>query len=214
MQRRRWIGFAAALGVLLAAYAPPGARALTLADLAGGGGFSAGALSFADFQVSIAGDLSPDLTDYAVQVLADGFRLTGPLSALLGGTGTLLLSYDVTAAGPVIDGASLFAPGTTIGAGALTWVGESVFAPGDVPIASLFVFDIEGVGSDPSDAASFAPQSAISVAKSVQVGGGSFAVIPVLDQRFSLVPEPWSLLMVSSGLLGLALWSQRHERMT
>jgi hypothetical protein len=211
--QRRGLGVAAALGVALAAIAPPSARALTLADLVGGGGFSVGLLSFSDFDVSIGGDLSADLADYPVQILPDGFRLTGPLSSLLGASGTLLLSYDVTAADPMIDGVSLFAPGTTIGSGAQAWVAESVLGPGNSPLASLFVYDLEGVGASPSDAASFAAVSAISVAKTVQVGGGIFAVIPVVDQRFSLVPEPWSLAMVSAGLAGLALFGRRHVRM-
>ena len=107
------------------------ASALTLADLDGGASFSVGPLTFANFDATVAGDISLDLADYPVQLLADGFRLSGPLSVLLGDAGTLLLSYTVTAADPILVGASLFAAGTTIGEGAQAWVGESLLGAGE-----------------------------------------------------------------------------------
>ena len=148
---RRWRAVSCALGLAAAIASAGGASALTLADLDGGASFSVGALSFANFEATVAGDLSLDLADYPVQLLSDGFRLSGPLSVLLGDAGTLLLSYEVTAADPILVGASLLATGTTIGAGAQTWVGESLLGPANEALGSLFVYDIEGVGSDASD---------------------------------------------------------------
>lgn len=203
MQNRRgWIAAAPLLWVLAVGLAQ-GARALTLADLAGGSSFSAGQLVFDDFQVTVAGDLSAQLDDYAVQVLGDGFRLSGPLSALTGDSGTLLVSYSVNAPADLIDGASLFAGAVAIGAGSQAWVGESLLSGPDV-LGSLFVFDIAGVGSTPTDAVGFAPVSHVEVAKSVHLGGGSFAALTVVDQRFFVVPEPLTLLLLVVGLLGLA----------
>lgn len=211
MQRTRRIGLAAGLALLFAAQAPA-ARALTLADLDAGGSFGAGPLTFANFSVSVSGDLSLDLADYPVQVLADGFRLSGPLSAVLGDAGTLLLSYTVTAIDPILVGASLLAPASTIGPGSLAWVGESLLDASSFPIASLFVFDVEGVGANAFDATPFAPVSAIQVAKVVNVASGFFAAIPLVEQRFLFVPEPLTLMLLTLGLGGLALWGRKENR--
>jgi hypothetical protein len=199
-----------ALTLALAALAPRGATALTLADLAGGASFSTGGLTFSDFDVTVTGDLSMDLGDYAVQVLGDGFRLAGPLSVVLGDSGTLLISYAVDAAGSVIDGASVLAPGTTIGSGAQAWVGESLLGPGNTPLGSLFAYSITGVGSQPSDATGFGPVDHVEVGKTIHVGGGMFAALPLIDERFAVVPEPLTLLLVGTGLLGLVIAGRRR----
>jgi hypothetical protein len=204
MQNRRWGIAAAALFLLAQAVGlAQGARALTLADLAGGGSFSAGLLTFDDFEITVVGDLSPQLEDYAVQVLGDGFRVSGPLSAVSGDSGTLLVSYQVTAPADLIEGAALFAPGIAIGSGSQAWVGESLLDGADV-LGSLFVFDIAGVGSSPADSVGFAPVSHVEVAKSVHLGSGLFAALTVVDQRFFVAPEPLTLLLLVVGLLGLA----------
>ena len=203
MRDRRGMIAAAALLLVQMVGLARGARALTLADLAGGASFSAGLLSFDDFEVTVAGALSAQLDDYAVQVLGDGFRLAGPLSVLGGDSGTLLVSYRVTAPADLIDGAALFAGAVAIGAGSQAWVGESLLSGPDV-LGSLFVFDIAGVGSTPADAVDFAPVSHVEVAKSVHLGSGSFAALTVVDQRFLVAPEPLTLLLLVVGLLGLA----------
>ena len=187
------------------------ASALTLADLAGGGSLSVAGLSFTNFDATVAGNLSLDLADYPVQLLADGFRLSGPLSVLLGDAGTLLLSYQVTATDPILVGASLFAAGTTIGAGAQAWVAESLLGPANQVLGSLFSYDIEGVGSDPSDFIAFTAVSQLSVAKTVSLGGGLFAAIPVIDQRFQFIPEPVTMWLLTLGLVGLAWWRPRRR---
>jgi len=208
--KRRWRAVLCALGLATTVASAEVASALTLADLDGGASFSVGLLTFSAFDATVSGDLSLDLADYPVQLLADGFRLSGPLSVLLGDAGTLLLSYTVSAANPILGGASLFAAGTTIGAGAQAWVGESLFGPGNSVLGSLFVYAIEGVGSDPSDAAAFAPVSEVMVAKSVNLGSGTFAALPVIDQRFVLVPEPVAMWLLTVGLVGLAWWRPRR----
>jgi hypothetical protein len=211
MKARNWLGVAAALVLAFAAIVPRGAGALTLADLDAGGSFSAGSLTFDDFDVVIAGDLSVDLTDYAVQVLADGFRISGLISAILGGSGTLLVSYEVSALSPIISGASLLAPGATVGTGAQALVVESLLGPGSEVLGELFVFDVEGVGAGLDDTAGFTPVSSVSVAKTVVVGGGMLAAIPMLEQRFLAVPEPLPLILIGSGLAGLAIAGRRRE---
>ncbi len=204
-RRRRAVG--CAFGLATAVASAEGASALTLADLDGGANFSVGSLTFSNFEATVTGDISLDLADYPVQLLADGFRLSGPLSVLLGDAGTLLLSYTVAAADPILTGASLVAAGTTIGAGSEAWVGESLI--GNVVLGSLFVYAIEGVGADPGDSVTFAPVSQIAVAKTVNLASGTFAAIPVIDQRFVFVPEPVAVWLLTLGLVGLAWWRPR-----
>jgi len=84
--------FGAAL--VLALIAAPPALALTLGDLVGGAPLLTASLILDHFQAVATGSADPNFNDYAVQVLPDGFRISGPVSATLGQTGTLLLSYD------------------------------------------------------------------------------------------------------------------------
>jgi hypothetical protein len=207
--KRRWRAVTCALGLAAAATSARVANALTLADLDGGATFSVGSLTFSDFDATLAGDISLDLADYPVQPLADGFRLSGPLSVLLGDSGTLLLSYTVSAADPILAGTGVFAPGTTIGADSQAWVGESIFGPGNVFLGSLFAYAIDGVGVVPSDTLAFGPVSQLSVAKTVNLGSGIFAALPVIDQRFAVVPEPIATWLLTLGLVGLAWWRPR-----
>jgi hypothetical protein len=207
--KRRWRAVTCALGLAAAVGSAPVASALTLADLDAGASFSVGLLTFSGFDATVAGDISLDLADYPVQLLADGFRLSGPLSVLLGDAGTLLLSYTVSAADPILTGASLFAAGIAIDPGAQAWVAESLLDPANAVLGSLFVYAIDGVGSNPSDAVGFAPVSQIGVAKTVNLASGTFAAIPVIDQRFLLVPEPIAMWMLTLGLVGLAWWRPR-----
>jgi hypothetical protein len=211
MKARSWLAGAAALVLVLVAIVPRGAGALTLADLDAGGSFSAGLLTFDDFDIVIAGDLSADLTDYAVQVLADGFRISGPISAILGGSGTLLVAYEVSALSSIISGASLLAPGATVGTGSQALVVDSLLGPGSVVLGSLFAFDVEGVGADPDDSAGFTPVSSVSVAKTVVVGGGMLAAMPMVEQRFLVLSEPLRLILLGSGVAGLVIAGRRRD---
>jgi hypothetical protein len=200
-----------ALAIAFAAGVPQSARALTLADLDAGGSFSVGALTFSDFDVLVAGDLSVDLADYGVQLLADGFRLAGPLSTVLDEEGTLLVSFAVEAAGSfAIEGASLFSPLVAVGPGAAALVSDAIFDGDGNPLAQLLALDVFGFGASPSDAASFAGQAKLQVVKAVALGGGVFSAAPHVDQRFSVVPEPLTLAMLASGLVGLGVAGRRR----
>jgi hypothetical protein len=198
-----------ALAIALAAGVPQAARALTLADLDAGGSFSVGALTFSDFDVLVAGDLSTDLSDYPVQLLADGFRLAGPLSVMFGEEATVLISYAVEAAAG-IDSASLFAPLVAAGTDSGALVSDSLLDENSDPLATLLALNVFGDGSDFSDAAGFAATTKLQVVKVISLTSGVIAAVPHVDQRFSVVPEPLTLAMLASGLTGLAVSGRRR----
>lgn len=201
-----------AVAIALVAGVPHAAQALTLADLDAGGSFAVGPITFSDFEISVAGDLPVDLSAYPVQLLADGFRIAGPLTVLLGEEGTLLVSYVAeTAAGVFLDGARLFAPLVAVGDGAAALVSDSLLGPGGVPLGTLLALAVAG-GDPPvlSASAGFAAVSRLEVVKVVALRTGILASAPHVDQRFSAVPEPLTLMMVSGGLVGLALSGRRR----
>jgi hypothetical protein len=187
--------------------------ALTLGQLVGGAAFSTGSLTFGDFQATAAGSADPMFDDYAVQVLTDGFRISGPVSATLGQAGTLLLSYDVTTAAPGIVGASLFSGGFAVGTGSQALVDESLSGPGNTSLGLMVVYDVAGVGTVPSASTPFGPVSNVSIAETLQVTSGVFAAVPLVDNRFVVVPEPMTLLLFSSGMIGLLLSGRPRQEL-
>ena len=191
---------------LIAGLASAPAGALTLADLDAGAIFqSAGGdfeFSFDPGSIQLLGDLPVDLSDYVVLALADGFQVVGPLGVADGGFGALIMSYAVTALTGVLGEATLSSAGVALGSGALAFAGMDV---GGVGLANAFA----GSGLDkPTDTGSLAGLPGADVTTTVQLlalAPSQAAAIAMFDQTFANLPEPGSLLLLSLGMLGLAV---------
>jgi hypothetical protein len=166
------LGFGLALAVGLVG----NAHATTLADLNGGASLTVGSLTFSDFTVTVTGSLDSNLADYQVLTLSDGFKIVGGFSASAGQQGDMLVSYDVSSAGPKIDDIGLKFDGTANGSHSAATVTETL-SSGTTSIGQASVFATGSGLSKLSDTLTFAPQTSLEVDKDILVKGGT-AVIP------------------------------------
>lgn len=203
-------GLAAALVMGLAG----GAQGTTLADLNGGASITAGNLTFSDFTIIVTGSADPNLADYTVLTLPTGFRIVGGVGAFNAEQGDVSVSYAVSAsAGSSVDEASLGFNGAAMGTHSGATVSEDLSASGS-PIASAMVFQLGSGASQKTDSVSFASETSFTVDKNIFVKADSngLATLSFVDQTFALVPEPGSLLLMGSGLMGLLAFGRKRQR--
>lgn len=202
--------------------AAPAARALTLADLVGGGSFSSldGSLTYSNFSVSLPDvvDGSPnvlvgfDLTLFEVDPTLDtlgvnGLEFDAPIVAAGGGVGVIVVSFDVAAApGLQIDGVDMNFTGTALGSGALASISEQVLADGALHELEV-IREAGGAQVGSAEIAFGTPARQLRVEKRIVVDtrgqGAIVAQISEFEQRYltSPVPEPGAAAIFVSALL-------------
>ena len=207
--RNPLIAIAAAL--IFGLGSPGRAGALTLSDLDGGASFMTDNLIFGDFEITVTGSLSTNLTDYAVIPLPGGFRIAGSIAVADGFVGDILIEYTVWAKNDQpINGAALSFNGAALGLGAAASVAERFFTEGGEalpPETSMFVSVTGGGGMDLfDDAVDLEPIFHLRVLKDINVTTveGVSAAISQVDQTFTVVPEPGTIMLLACGLGVLA----------
>jgi hypothetical protein len=201
VRKRVHLAGALIVGLVVSGMAPLAAAApLTLADLQAGASFDSIDLSltFSEFSITAGGSIVAPLSDFQVLVLDDGFEVVGPMSAFDGEIGSLDIGYRVTAVAELLEGLLSF-DGAAAGAGSEAVVTETFGTLGAASVHSLEgdlqLFDSALLGGTVVDLLVSKQIDLVSVSQ-----GG--AVVGIVTQRFEVVPEPASLLLLLLGGLG------------
>lgn len=204
-------------------------QAALLGDLFGGANMTVGDKVFSNWTLIDFNDsANPGNTNYnliEVNPLADQplnpgleFVSTGLLTVSDLDIMDLYFSFTVTSLGALIKDNSLEITDYDFGAGnwgGLIYIEEHVYDVADNPLAykEAQIDNLFGI-VDPYDEAEFAPQQSIKVEKNILLSGdwyGDTVSLNSFDQRFSQVPEPATILLVSTGLLGIGALRKRRK---
>jgi len=196
-----------------------------------GPGFNCGIddKTFSNFSYSTAGTNPLPPTSITVNPintpLNPGFLFNAPWGVQGSQTQDSLIGFTATVnanSNHLIDDLSLYMFGAAVVGNALVTVSET-YCAGDT-FADLCAHGTEGtlstyLGGGLSklhDSVTFNPVRVVDVVKDIELlggGNGSFAVLSGVSNQFSEVPEPGSLVLFGSGIVGLAGVLRRYVKL-
>lgn len=154
--------------------------------------------------------------------LNPGFLFNAPWGVTGNQTQDSLIGFTITANGNLIDDLSLFMFGGAVAGNGLVTVSETycagdTFANGCANgiTGTLSTYLSSGL-SKLIDHVTFNPVQVVDVKKGIELlggGNGSFAVLSGVQNQFSEVPEPGSLVMLGTGIVGVAGMMRRWVKL-
>jgi hypothetical protein len=174
---------------------------------------------YSDTDTNLLNDLQPSAFSLTALSNTNGFGVsfTGPMSAIGNVTEDIVFRFSVTVtnSSQLISDVHLDYDGTVLGSG-FSSVVETVFTGGfgGTPIDQINVFNLGSTNQLGAAANLPVPQQEIYIEKDVILGGGAAgsqnaALITIIDQTFSQIPEPSTLLLSVAGLATLFFVKQR-----
>jgi hypothetical protein len=191
-----------------------------------GGSCGINDLTASNFSYSTAGTNQMPASSITVNPITTsnnpGFLFNAPWGVQGDQTQDSLIGFTITSNGNLINDLSLWMfGGATVGNGLVTvsetYCAGDTFADGCANGVTGTLSTYLGGGlSKLFDSATFGPVSIVDVQKSVELlggGNGSFAVLGGVQNQFSAVPEPGSLMLFGSGVAGLAGMLRRYVKL-
>jgi hypothetical protein len=195
------------MGGSMAAYDALGAGGCTLTSASGI------TLTFSAFSFTDSGANAPTASDVTVSptggTLAFQFNSSwvaiAPPSSLQDAT----IQFTVASSSPVIDDVTAALIADFCGGGGSVSLTESVYSGATAGVGSLGGLNATCTGANVSNGPqtlNFAPQSEITVVKDLGLNSGAAgsASVSEFSDAISVTPEPGSLMLLGSGLIGLA----------
>jgi hypothetical protein len=193
-----------------------------------GPGFSCGLedKTASNFFYSTAGTNQMPASSITVNPITEplnpGFLFNAPWGVQGSQTQDSLIGFTITANGNLINDLSLWMfGGSTLGNGLVTvsetYCAGDTFANGCANGTTGTLSTYLGGGlSKLYDSVTFDPVKVVDVKKDIELlggGNGSFAVLSGVQNQFSEVPEPGSLMLFGSGIAGLAGVLRRYVKL-
>lgn len=190
-----------------------------------GGTITAGDKTFTNFTYNFTGDMPPAVSVNVIPITDDagnfGIRFQGAFidTAGLAGGSDALITYTVTAAlGRLISDAHIEGNPTRLGTLGSMSVTETFLPLNQVPPYRMSIYDDQNLGVKLVDSTVFTPIQSLNVQKDIlglaklnpnNPEGPQTVTLSFVDQTFSQIPEPTTVMLLLGGVMGIGFVRRR-----